>query len=126
MSLQFYIELQNSEPLIWRRIVLPLNYSFYKLHMAIQGAFGWENCHLYQFSTIGLEDQICYGEPDFDEDDHVTRDAHRTKLQRVFKKSGEVYTYVYDFGDYWKHTILLESIIDKERDGPWHVGCNEH
>jgi hypothetical protein len=63
MIYQFYIELQESDPLVWRRIVVPADYTFYQLHKAIQGAFGWENSHLFQFSESGFSDKAVYGIP---------------------------------------------------------------
>lgn len=39
-----------------------------ELHMALQGAFGWENCHLFEFSETGLGDKVCYGLP-YDNDE---------------------------------------------------------
>jgi hypothetical protein len=38
---QFKIELTGITPLIWRRIQVPENYSFWDLHVAIQDAMGW-------------------------------------------------------------------------------------
>jgi hypothetical protein len=38
---QFKVELKGITPLIWRRIQVPENYSFWDLHVAIQDAMGW-------------------------------------------------------------------------------------
>ena len=40
MICQFYIELLESDPLVWRKIIVPADYTFYQLHKAIQGALG--------------------------------------------------------------------------------------
>ena len=92
MICQFYIELKESKPLVWRRITVPADYSFYQLHMAIQGAFGWENCHLFQFSENGMGDNTCFAEV-FDNIDaeFVTIDAKKTKMGKVFKKEKQSY-----------------------------------
>src|SRR5258708_9539646 len=34
MILHFYIELKNSTPLVWRRLLVPSTFSFYQLHLA--------------------------------------------------------------------------------------------
>jgi len=34
---------------VWRRLVVPVNISFPKLHKLIQYAFGWKDYHLHQF-----------------------------------------------------------------------------
>jgi len=54
------IELGESDPLVWRRIVVPADYNLYQLHMAVQGAFGWENSHLFQFCEKDLTDPMGY------------------------------------------------------------------
>ncbi|HUF10100.1 MAG TPA: hypothetical protein VMO47_12310 [Rhodothermales bacterium] len=38
--LRFRIELEGSSPLIWREIDVPVDYSFWDLHVAIQDAMG--------------------------------------------------------------------------------------
>ena len=40
---------QGIEPNIWRRIQVPGKYSFGDLHVAIQYAMGWFDCHLHAF-----------------------------------------------------------------------------
>lgn len=112
---QFYIELRGSDPLVWRRIVVPADYTFYELHKAIQGAFGWENSHLFQFSESEFSDQTCFGLPVDDIDaDRVTMDARKTKVSRILKKEGQTYCYIYDFGDDWDHRLTLEKIVAKD------------
>jgi hypothetical protein len=37
---QSKIEIHQSNPKIWRRIIILYGYTFYKFHLAIQGAFG--------------------------------------------------------------------------------------
>jgi hypothetical protein len=120
MIYQFYIELRESDPLVWRRIVVPADYSFYQLHKAIQGAFGWENSHLFQFSESGFSDTISYGFAGDDIDpDYVTIDAKKTKMSRILKKKGQTYCYIYDFGDDWNHQLTLEKIEAKDIVVPW-------
>jgi len=63
MIYQFYIELDGSSPLVWRRIEVPANYTLYRLHMAFQAAFGWENSHLFEFFERSLPGAIRYGVP---------------------------------------------------------------
>ena len=117
---QFYIELLESDPLVWRRIVVPGDYTFYQLHKAIQGAFGWENSHLFQFSQSGFSDKICYGFPGEDiGPETVTIDAQTTKVNKILKKEGQTYCYIYDFGDNWEHRLTLEKIVAKDMTAPY-------
>ena len=50
---QFLIVLKGTDPLVWRRIQVPEAYSFWDLHVAIQDAMGWRDCHLHEFRLAG-------------------------------------------------------------------------
>jgi hypothetical protein len=119
MTYQFYIELLDSEPLVWRRIVVPADYNFLQLHMAIQGAFGWKNCHLFQFSESGFADNTVYGVPGDDfGSGRETIDAKKAKIKEVLEEEGQIYCYIYDFGDEWTHKLVLEKIEANEMKVP--------
>ena len=47
---QFKISLNDIAPVIWRRIQVPAQSSFWDLHVAIQDAMGWQDYHLHLFS----------------------------------------------------------------------------
>lgn len=118
---QFKIEIQGSNPKIWRRIIVPYEYTFYRFHLAIQGAFGWENSHLFQFCENGFMDKICYAElheESNDDPEFVTKDARREKIKKVFVKHDH-FKYIYDFGDNWEHTINVEEIVEDEIERPY-------
>lgn len=120
MIYQFNITLKESDPLVWRRIVIPADYTLYQFHMAIQAAFGWENSHLFQFSPTGFMDKICYGYPGDDIDSEITTiDARKIKVSRLFKKEGQTYCYIYDFGDDWNHQVVLEKTVAKDLNSPY-------
>jgi len=46
---QFKITMRDIDPPIWRRILVPEKYSFWDLHVAVQDAMGWLDCHLHAF-----------------------------------------------------------------------------
>lgn len=121
-GLQFNIELIDSNPNVWRRIVVPYEYTFYKFHLAIQGAFGWENYHLFQFSENGFLDKVCYAEItdelDFNLEQKV-KDAKRSKIKQVFNHIQKSFIYIYDFGDSWKHYIVFERFVDENIERPY-------
>lgn len=118
MLFQFKIQLAGiAHPPVWRRVTVPDQFSFTKFHQVIQAAFGWYNCHLFQFSPggYGSSPDISIPDPfdDFMEGDNLQRlHATKTKLAEIFTKEGQKFTYIYDFGDDWKHTIALEKITD--------------
>lgn len=45
----FKITLQQTSPLIWRRIHVPASYAFRDLPVAIQESMGWTDTHLHEF-----------------------------------------------------------------------------
>lgn len=53
---QLKITLREIKPVIWRRIQVPATYSFWDLHVAIQGAMGWTDSHLHEFKITNPED----------------------------------------------------------------------
>ncbi len=40
------ISIEDTEPLIWRRLKVPVTLTVAEFHLVIQAAFGWENRHL--------------------------------------------------------------------------------
>jgi len=119
MSYLFYIELDGSNPLVWRRIVVPSNYTLYRLDLAIQGAFGWKNSHLFEYCVRNPSVLKRYGLPDnFDPDPEVS-DVKTTKMSKLFKEVGQRSEYIYDFGDYWKHRITLEKVDSEDVARPY-------
>ncbi len=112
---QFKITLQDIKPPIWRRIQVPETYTFYDLHVAIQDAMGWADYHLHEFDVIdgrsGLHVQI--GFPD-DEFGRNILTGWSQKIVSYFTPENPSSTYLYDFGDFWQHKILLEKIIPRE------------
>ena len=66
---------------------------------------GWDDYHLYEF-LIG---KSRYGEldPDYSPE---TKSARRVGLNDIFTREMAKFTYIYDFGDYWEHEIVVERI----------------
>ena len=120
---QLKITLQDIEPPIWRRILVPSTYDFWQLHCAIQDAFGWTDSHLHQFTyTDSYTDNkanmpIVFGIPyeaEF-EDDLVALAGWQHKIDRYITNDIGNILYTYDFGDDWQHTIELEEILPYEK-----------
>ena len=117
MTIQFKIQIRDiKKPPVWRRIVIPGNFSFHDLHNTIQAAFGWWDEHLYQFQRHPFDGGWTVADP-HEEDDpwrEEPEDSHKTNVGTFIQHMGlEKFVYVYDFGDSWVHDITVES-IDKE------------
>jgi hypothetical protein len=118
MPYQFKIQLSDiQKPPVWRRVIVPENISFDEFHQIIQAAFGWENCHMYQFSKQDRGLYPIYKIPYDDDgyfDEGMAEDSTAAKISDVFTTPGQKFTYTYDFGDSWMHQILLEKITDEK------------
>jgi len=116
---QLKIKLNDSSPLIWRRILVPKNYSFFDLHVAIQNSMGWTDSHLHAFyieKRKGVE-RIAIEFPNLEGEDLYrgeTRDERRESIADYFDNIIKQCTYSYDFGDNWDHTILFERELPVE------------
>ncbi len=110
---QVLVTLQRIEPAIWRRLLLPSDLRLGKLHRVLQCVFDWENYHLHQF-VVG---DTFYGVPDPEWGDALPMIDERTvPLSRVLKNVGDTLVYEYDFGDGWRHELLLEAILPVDPD----------
>src|SRR5690606_26873270 len=100
-----------SKPPVWRRVLVPDNFTFQKFHKVIQAAFDWQDYHLYQFSPTGYGSFPQIGIPDVEGwGDEEIINSKRIKLSEIFTTKGQKFTYIYDFGDDWVHKIILEEI----------------
>lgn len=103
---QLKITLKDIRPPIWRRVQVESSTKLSQLHLMIQAAMGWYNCHLHQFSIEGID----YGEPHSDYGLDM-QDERKVKLSSVIKSEKAKFFYIYDFGDSWEHSILVEKIL---------------
>ena len=97
--------LDDAEPTIWRQILVPSEVTLTRLHAILQIALGWQDCHLHVFEIAGKR----YGEPSREDFDEHPIDERMIRLGAV-AKAGESFSYQYDFGDSWDHTIKIRSV----------------
>ena len=105
-----------------RKIIVPANMEFAKLHVVLQSIFGWKNYHLYDFV---IEDG--FGMPivrlvPFEED--LEYDENATLMNKLtlseFMPDYKQMIYTYDMGDYWQHNIeLLQVYPDYDKESPY-------
>lgn len=101
------ISLQYTKPKIWRRVMVPADFTLDKLSNVIQIAFGWEGFHLHGFSCGGrqfMPSEACdniFGQGDLPEEKYAVAD--------VLLEKGDDILYTYDYGDNWEHYVELED-----------------
>jgi hypothetical protein len=98
------ITLLETEPKIWRRVLVKGNTNLEDLHRIIQIAMGWDNYHMHQFK-IGGE---YYGVPDKDFDYEVKNEC-KTMIADLYAREKRKFGYEYDFGDSWYHEIKIKQ-----------------
>lgn len=112
---QLKITLIDSNPLIWRRILISPNDTFEDLHGAIQDAMGWENAHLHDFCLSFADKQKRIVMTEEDMSDSAVILEFEAVLNDYLPNCKKV-IYTYDFGDSWEHEIKLEKIIEKDKN----------
>lgn len=122
MVYQFKVQIKGiTKPPVWRRLVVPAEFSFMRFHEVIQAAFGWEDDHLFQFGDKGYQSTFRIAHPSDDDLGRdlgigpKTLDASKVKLSTVFTEGVRKLTYIYDFGDDWIHDITLEATSEEKR-----------
>ncbi|MEW5784043.1 MAG: plasmid pRiA4b ORF-3 family protein [Bacillota bacterium] len=139
---QFTIELVGIDPPVWRRVIIPADVTFRRLHDTIQTAMGWWDYHLYEFEIPQEKLRITNNEEAFDEFKFYSAKYRRKKpaeeedplgvIGRIIETTIRLpqtvkidqylvkyksFEYVYDLGDNWRHLIELETIIDDYKFG---------
>jgi hypothetical protein len=108
------VTIQGIRPPIWRRLEVPSTISLADLSEVILAAFGWSNTHLHEF--LAAERRI--GSPDPGDGQAATspglRDEARVTLGDLLATGLRRLSYTYDFGDEWKHSLLIEKLLAED------------
>ncbi|MEL6901467.1 MAG: plasmid pRiA4b ORF-3 family protein [Cyanobacteria bacterium J06606_4] len=97
VAYQLKITLVDSEPVVWRRVVVPAEVSLQELHSILQRAMGWENLHDYSFWLgVGSDRKSC------DRTEHLS--------DTISAAAGEPIYYSYDPQSGWLHRIEVEAL----------------
>jgi len=122
MIYQIKVTLKDIRPPIWRRIQVRDNISLYNLHGILQVVMGWYDYHLHEFEI----DDARYGPPQDGLPDPLgffdkPINEKKAKLSKVIRKEKTRFLYTYDFGDDWRHELLVEKILPAEKDKQYPV-----
>jgi hypothetical protein len=116
--LEFKITLRDIKPAIWRRIQVPHTYTFWDFHVAIQDAMGWDDMHLHGFDVkepiSGHEIDVGIPGEEWDAETK-TLPGWLVPVALFFTVLNRKGVYTYDYGDDWRHNILLEKIAPIEK-----------
>lgn len=116
------VDLDDSEPPIWRTLDVRSDLTLDSVHSVLQGAFGWNDSHLHRFSLGGKpfadESQLFLCPFDVEENEDEGIPDHLVRLDEVLQDTGDTLAYVYDYGDYWELTLRLEQVRPATEDAP--------
>jgi len=102
------VALKDISPQIVRRIAVPDTFTLGDLHLMIQAAMGWTTSHPHAFVINGTE----YSDPDdVDSGDVDFIDEREVTLAELLHSPRKSFTYIYDFGDNWRHAVTVERFI---------------
>ena len=96
------VTLKGTKPPIWRRLLVPGSMTLGNLSEAILTAMGWIGGHLHAFDIDGRQ----YGDRATTDD---VADENRLTLNGMRKSGVRRFSYTYDFGDDWEHTVAIEK-----------------
>lgn len=106
---------ESASPVIWRRLSVPGDLRLDRLHQVLVAAMGWQDSHLHVFERG--DDRYGFADPDLDVQDEQTM-----TVGGVLVDPGDRIDYEYDFGDCWRHAIVLDSVAPADPDdGRAHV-----
>jgi len=98
------IQLNDVDPVIWRRLLVPGAVRMAKLADILLAAMGWSNSHLHAF-MVG---EKRYG-MNFDEFPEGEIDEKTVTVLQALREERR-FTFEYDFGDSWEHDIVIEEL----------------
>jgi hypothetical protein len=119
-AVQVHISLDDIEPRIWRRLIVPLDTTLADMHPIIQAAMGWKDAHLHEFEVGGLT----YGDTwslsaERTDDEARVYDAQEVRMRDFSREPGVTFAYVYDFS-------AEEAILHRRRALLPARGCRRH
>ncbi len=99
MRYQLKLTLVDSEPEVWRRVLVSADVVLQELHSIIQRAMGWESQHEYAFrQQLGGSD--C--------------NAQQSLAEVLNAIEGKPFYYLYDFESGWLHRIEAEPLTGED------------
>lgn len=133
---EIYLELNDFEPKVWRRIQVSENITMNKLGYIIMVAFEMSAQHFYSFIIPDMDNsrnnlksekkslpyigahniqlEIINEFTDFVEENSKLVDARDMTLKNTLSNLGDKATFYYDYGDDWAINIKIENIfVDK-------------
>ena len=111
------IQLNDTGVGIWRELKVPSNVELDFLGHLLVDMMGWEDVHLFQF----VHNKMYYTDEESDDMSlgGNVRSFSEYTLSDLLKAEGDKMMFEYDFGDSWRHDVVLKGIRSyKKRERP--------
>ena len=111
------VTLIDSEPSVWRSVLVRDELILSDFHFAMQIIFGWQNAHLHQWlvptdgklTQTSIRNATYYANADMGLEN--TEEADWVCLYEVLREPKHSIIYEYDMGDSWRHAVTLEEVL---------------
>lgn len=104
---QLHVELEDVEPPVWRRVLVPSNVTLAALHATLNEVMGWTDSHLHQFR---LRDRL-FGDVTMPDAEELAFEDERKVQLADLVGLGNTIAYEYDFGEGWVHQVKIEKLL---------------
>lgn len=115
VTLRLHVELCEAVPPVWRRVEVASDLGLEDLHDVLQAVFGWQDYHLYRFTTGPEEDPgaafACAADLAEGWDDDPAVPMWDVRVDELLAEAGDRLYYQYDYGDNWWLTIEVEDVV---------------
>ncbi|MEK5040762.1 plasmid pRiA4b ORF-3 family protein [Sporosarcina sp. FSL K6-3457] len=117
------VSMELMEHSIWRKLIIPLDMPVREFHEVLQIVFDWQDYHLHEFYLYDETNtdkprkpklNIVMDEEAFEYGNDVEMVLEEGLLLSDFIPPHTFIKYIYDFGDYWRHDIVVEEILTKQ------------
>ena len=113
------LSFEDIAPLIWRRIILPADATFHRLHQTIQSVTNFQSTlSPYHSFAVQIDDYFITDNEMIREEYKGRKYAGKTvkaptsiKIDSYLENHGG-FSYNYDFGDDWRIRVELEEIVE--------------
>lgn len=115
---QLKITLKGITPPIWRRVLVPDDLDLAQLHHIFQVVMGWGDYHMHEFVHVADRQRRCFVSREYlDElDGPGLFDEQTVRLHQLLSAPKDRLIYYYDFGDGWRHDVVLEKVQKADAD----------
>ncbi|MDR1677900.1 MAG: plasmid pRiA4b ORF-3 family protein [Deltaproteobacteria bacterium] len=123
----FQVSLKGSRPKIWRKFFVPSDVNVADFGDIVLKVMGWDVDHLYSFDIFGESFELAPSialafVPGLISQDMIDK-AEKTTLKDFGFQKGDSFSFRYDYGDDWQHTLKVLDTNYQPKNPGESSGC---